>query len=183
MRRVLLSALVAVGALAGFVQGATLAVFTDPATSNANLFATGSVDISTTPQTVLFSSPQSNMIPGDKVTAPLTVTNSNTPGVSLPLTYSLSSSVSGVLGAQLDLTIKRNVAACTNSGFDDPNDVNDVTLYTGALANATVLSNQGPLLVGASHVLCFQITLRSTTGSSSEGTSATGTFTFAAQQV
>ena len=49
------------------------AVFTDTASVPGNTFSTGNVDISTSPTSALVTF--SDMMPGDVVTAPLTVTN------------------------------------------------------------------------------------------------------------
>src|SRR5262249_10108068 len=103
------------GVLSGFVEGGTLATFTSGGSSTGNQFSTGTVDITNSPASALLTA--SGLLPGDRVTAPLTVTN----GGSLGLTYAVASSVTNAdgkgLGAQLVLTVKSGVSDCSNSGF------------------------------------------------------------------
>lgn len=179
-RRLYLSIL-GVGLVAGAPWAVTQAVWTDSASVGANTFASGSVDISTNPTTALVS--YSAMAPGDKVTAPITVTNAGT----LQLRYAISASISGstVLSDGLTLTIKSGVTTCSNAGFG----TDGTQLYTGSLtAGAVGSSTQGSqagdrtLNASATETLCFQVQLPSGAANSLQSLSATATFTFASEQ-
>ena len=151
----------------------SLAIFTDSQAVTGNAFATGTIDISTTPATALFS--VTGMMPGDASTATIQVNNAGTGA----LRYAISTAVvSGpTLAAQLQLDVYAG-AACTGTA-----------LYSGALDAAAVGSNaQGAqagdraLAGGANETLCFKATLPLATGNSFQNTSANVTFTFDAEQ-
>ncbi len=103
----------------------SLALFTDSQAVTGNAFATGTIDISTTPATALFS--VSAMMPGDTSSQPIVVNNAG----SGALRYAISTAiVSGpTLAAQLQLDIYAG-ATCTGT-----------PLYTGALGTAALGSN------------------------------------------
>jgi predicted ribosomally synthesized peptide with SipW-like signal peptide len=160
------------------------AVFTDTATVDDNTFTTGEVDISVSPATAAIG--MTGMTPGDQVTAPLTVTNAGT----IELRYAVTSTTTeNVLAAELDLTIKSDVATCDNANFD----ATGTPLYGPADLGSTTGINvvgdpaQGAqagdrtLTAAADEVLCFQVELpvAATTG---EGLTTTATFDFAAEQ-
>lgn len=151
----------------------SLAIFTDSQAVTGNAFATGTVDISTTPATALFN--VSNMMPGDSDSQTIQVNNAG----SGALRYAISTSVvSGpTLAAQIQLDVYAG-ATCTGTA-----------LYTGALNAAAVgSSTQGPdtgdrTLAGlANETLCFKATLPLSTGNSFKNTSTDVTFTFDAEQ-
>jgi spore coat-associated protein N len=151
----------------------SLAIFTDSQAVTGNAFATGTVDISTTPATALFN--VSNMMPGDTRSQTIQVNNAG----SGALRYAISTSVASgpTLAGQLQLDIYAS-ATCTGT-----------PLYTGALSAAAVGSaTQGPntgdrTLAGlANETLCFKATLPLSTGNSFKNTSTDVTFTFDAEQ-
>lgn len=165
----------------------TLAVFTDVTSSTGNTFTTGTVDISTSPTSALVTF--SNMAPGDKVTAPLTVTNAGT----LQLRYAVASSATDSDGkglrGQLTLAVKSGVTTCTNSGFS----ASGASLYAGALASTGTINVIGDPTAGAHsgdrtlnsvvfEVLCFQAELPASTGNAFQNATTTATFTFNAEQ-
>jgi hypothetical protein len=156
----------------------SLAYFTDTQAVTGNAFATGTIDISTTPATALFG--VSNMMPGDTTTQPLVVTNAGTGS----LRYAMATSVvSGpALAGQLQLTVKTLGTSC--AAFDGT-----TVVTAGALSAAAIGSNvQGPqagdrtLAGGASETLCFRAVLPSSTGDTFQNTSTSVTFTFDAEQ-
>ena len=151
----------------------SLALFTDSQAVTGNAFATGTIDISTTPATALFS--VSAMMPGDTSSQPIVVNNAG----SGALRYAISTAiVSGpTLAAQLQLDIYAG-ATCTGT-----------PLYTGALGTAALGSNaQGAqagdraLAGGANESLCFKATLPLATGNTFQNTTTNVTFTFDAEQ-
>jgi predicted ribosomally synthesized peptide with SipW-like signal peptide len=174
-------ALVLLGA--ALVLISSLALFTDSATVGSNTFATGTVDISTSPATALLST--AAMSPGDQVTAPLTVANDGT----LELRYAVTSTTTeDTLAAELVLSIKSGVTTC-----DDANWTTDgTTLYSGILGSTGTTAVIGSSAAGAdagdrvlaasaSEVLCFNVTLPSG-ATAGEGLTTTATFTFDAEQ-
>jgi hypothetical protein len=175
--------LLAVGVLAGAPWAVTHAVFTDTQAVTGNTFSTGSVDISTSPTSALVTF--SGMVPGDKVTAPLTVSNAGT----LQLRYAMSTSITGstTLSDGLTLGIKSGVTTCTNAGFaTDGTSVytTGTSLTSGAIGSNAQGAQTGDrtLNASASEILCFQVSLPSGSSSSLQGLTTTATFTFDAEQ-
>jgi uncharacterized protein YfaS (alpha-2-macroglobulin family) len=123
------------------------------------------------------------MAPGDKVTAPLTVSNAGT----MDFRYAMSTSISGsaTLASGLELQIKSGVTTCTNAGFDSTGtSVYNSTLTAGAIGSNAQGAQAGDRTLSASgsEVLCFQVRLPSGAGASLQGLSTTATFTFDAEQ-
>lgn len=172
-------------ALTAALTFSALALFTDTASVTSNLFTTGSVDLTTSPTTGLVTF--SGMMPGDQVTAPITVSNAGTAQLRYAVT---STTTENTLAAQLDLTIKSGVATCTNAGFAG----SGTTVYaTGDLGSTTGVNvigspTQGAqagdrtLNASANEILCFNVTLPLTTGNTFQNLSSTATFAFAAEQ-
>lgn len=175
------TALLAVGILAGAPWALTQAIFTDSQALASNTFSTGSVDISTSPTSALIT--YTAMAPGDKVTAPVTVTNGGT----LQLRYALTTSISGssTLSDGLTLAIRSGVTTCSNAGFAaDGTSVYSGSLTAGAVGDAAQGSQAGDrtLNASASETLCFQVQLPTTATNSLQSLSATATFTFSGEQ-
>jgi hypothetical protein len=177
-----------VGVLAGLGAFGALSIFTSTASVPSNAFTTGTVDISTSPESALIT--YTDMAPGDKVTQPLTVSNSG----SLELRYAVTSLATNTdskgLREQLDLKIKSGVTTCTNAGFDT-----DGTLLYGpgdlggepainVIGDPTPGADTGDrtLAASGSEVLCFQVSLPSDTGDAYQGATTTATFSFEAEQ-
>ncbi len=181
-RRTLFVLLLSVGVLAGAPWALTQAVWTDAQAVPGNTFSTGSVDISTSPTSALVT--LGAMVPGDKVTAPLTVSNDGT----LQLRYAMATSISGstALSNGLELQIKSGVTACTNAGFDanGSNVYATGTLTAGAIGNPAQGNQSGDRVLdtGQSDVLCFQVRLPSAASPTLQGLSTTATFTFTGEQ-
>jgi hypothetical protein len=181
----ILLALLVTGVVAASLGVASNAIWTDSQNVDANVFSTGTIDISTNPTTALVTF--SGMAPGDKVTNPITVTNAG----SLQLRYAVTSTTTeNTLAAQLDMTIKTGVTTCTNGGFGS----NGTAIYgaadLGSTTGTNVIGNpaqggQGgerTLNGSANEVLCCQVELPSGTGNSFQGLTTTATFAFAAEQ-
>jgi predicted ribosomally synthesized peptide with SipW-like signal peptide len=186
-----LGALVTVASIG--VGAVSLALFTSTATVPANTFSTGSVVISTSPTTALVT--LLAMAPGDQVTAPITVTNGGT----LALRYAVSSVSTNAdakaLKDQLVLTVKTGVTTCTDAAYA----ADGVVQYTGDLdSSAGLLIGDAAtgqsggafptvgadrvLAASANEVLCFHVSLPSSTNDTFQGAATTATFTFAAEQ-
>jgi predicted ribosomally synthesized peptide with SipW-like signal peptide len=183
--RKLATTVVVLALLVSVLSVGVLAVFTDSTSVGANTFATGDVDLSTSPTTALVTF--SAMVPGDQVTAPITVTNDG----SADLRYAISSTTTeNPLAAQLDLTVKSGVATCTTAGFGasgsvlyGPADVGSTT-GTNIVGNPAQGSQAGDRAVsaGANETLCFNVSLPLSTGNAFASLSSTATFTFQAEQ-
>ena len=182
----ILVVLLVVGVVAASLGVASNAIWTDSEDVDANVFSTGTLDISTAPITALVT--YSDMAPGDEVTAEITVSNDG----SLELRYAVTSTTTeDTLAAQLDLTIKSGVTTCTNAGFDTDG---TVVYATGDLGSTTGIDVIGDPTQGddtgdrtlttasPSEVLCFNVELPDSTGDSFQGLTSTATFTFAAEQ-
>jgi hypothetical protein len=171
----------AVGLLAVLPWAVTQAVWTDSQAVPGNTFSTGSVDISTSPTSALVT--MSSMAPGDKVTAPITVSNAG----SMQLRYAISTSISGsaTLAAGLTLRIKNGVTTCSNAGFaTDGTSLYSGSLDVGAVGSPATGAQAGDrtLNSSASEILCFQVELPTTAASNLQSLSTTATFTFDAEQ-
>ncbi len=148
----------------------SLALFTDSAASTGG-FTAGSINIATSPSVLFNVSP---MMPGDDQAATLTVDNDGTGD----LRYSMTTSASGTLASQLTLTVE--AGACDGSEV----------LYDGALVGSgfgdpTAGPDDGDRVLVAgtgTEDLCFTVGLPLATGNGYQGTSASVTFTFAAEQ-
>lgn len=179
-RRNRFAALLALALLSGSLgAGAlSLAYFTDTQAVTGNAFATGTINISTTPATALFGI--SNMMPGDTTTQSLLVQNAGTGS----LRYAMATSVvtGPALAGQLELTVRTLGTSC--AAFDGT-----TVVATGALSGAAIGSSaQGSqagdrtLAGGASETLCFRATLPTSTDDTFQNTSTSVTFTFDAEQ-
>ena len=152
--------------------GATsLALWTDSAASTGS-FATGTVDIATSPA-VLFN--VSAMMPGDSGQATLAVNNAGTATFRYALT---STNDNATLAAAMTLTVSTGACGSTTG-----------TLYTGALSGAGFGSSaQGAqagdrtLAGGASESLCFAWSFPTSAANALQGQSVSATFTFNAEQ-
>ena len=190
MFKYILTGVLAVGVLAIGVRVATQALFTDTQSVGANTFSTGTVDIVTSPTTALVTLPA--MAPGDKITAPIQVSNSGT----LEFRYAVKSTTTeAVLAAELDLTVRGPAAAstgCDDAGFGT---FGTGVLYTtgdlGSTAGLNLIgdpaqgfqTNDRTLAASASEYMCFQVEfpLLGATNAS-QGLTSTATLDFISEQ-
>jgi hypothetical protein len=163
------------------------AVFTDSSVLAANSFATGTVDISTSPASALFS--VSAMMPGDVTTQPLTVSNSGNAQLRYAVSASATDPDGKALKDQLSLMIKTVDVTTPGTPCDN---FDGTQLYSGDLDGTTgalVGSNAQGAQAGdrvldgsASEVLCFRVSLPLATGNAAQGAATVATFTFDAEQ-
>jgi spore coat-associated protein N len=174
-----------VTAVGAFAMFGAFAIFTDTASVPNNTFSVGTLDISTNPATALVTF--SGMAPGDQVTNPITVSNAGT----LQLRYAVTSTTTeNTLAAQLDLTIKTGVTTCTNGGFGSSGTVIYAAGDLGSIAGTNVIGDptQGDdtgdrtLAGSGNEILCFNVTLPSSTSNSFQGLNTTATLAFQAEQ-
>lgn len=174
------AAVVFTAALAGVPWSFTQAVFTDSETVGGNAFTSQTINLGLSTTSALLS--LTTLLPGDKVTAPLTITNSG----SGDLRYAMSTSTTlATLTDGITGTIRTGVTTCTNGGFLSTG----TQLVTGTLSSLGFGSsaqgaNSGDrnLVAGANEVLCFQAELPLGALNSLQGLTATATFTFSAEQ-
>jgi hypothetical protein len=183
--RSMLVVALSVGALATTVTGA---LFTDSDAIGANTFATGDVDLTTSPTTNAVS--MSNMAPGDTKYGSITVSNSG----SLELRYALKSvTTEDTLAAQLTLTIwdetaeadadttcSTTVPATTLYAAADLGSVAGTKLIGDALTGAQ--AGDRTIAASANEVLCLKVELPTATGNTFESLTTTATFTFDSEQ-
>ena len=188
MSRILLVLLVT-GVVAASLGVASNAIWTDSQDVDANVFSTGTIDISTNPTTALVTF--SGMAPGDEVTNDITVTNAG----SLQLRYAVTSTTTeNTLAAQLDLTIW-DEAEEGDGGTDcnstppatklyGPGNLGTTTPGTNVIGDPTQGEDTGDrtLVASANEVLCFNVELPTSTGNSFQSLNTTATFVFAAEQ-
>lgn len=170
---------------AGLFTVSSLALFTDSESVGANVFSTGSLDLTASPTTAVLT--LTDMVPGSEVTAPLTIGN----GGSLELRYAGTSvTTEDTLAAGLDLTIRVGVTTCDNTDWDA---TGTVIYATGDLGSTGGIALFGDVSTGAqagdrtlaasaSEVLCANVTLPSNAPNSVQGLTTTATFTFDAEQ-
>jgi spore coat-associated protein N len=180
MRKVWI-ALLAVGVVSGAPWRLTYATFSDSMAVPSNTFSTGNVDISSSPTSALVGF--SGMAPGDKVTAPITISNAGT----LQLRYAMTTSTSGstTLSDGLTLTVKSGVTTCSNAWFGtDGTQIYTGPLTAGAIGDTAQGSQAGDRTLNASagEALCFQVQLPASATNSLQSLSATATFAFGAEQ-
>ncbi len=152
----------------------TLAIFTDTDASGGS-FAAGSVDIEANP-TVAFT--VTDMVPGDTVTAPLTISNNGTSA----LRYALTSVATTVLGDTLTLEIRALGTSC--AVFDGGVVLAATALDGAAFGDPSQGADAGDrtLAAAASEVLCFRVALPLGSGNTLQGLTSAATFTFDAEQ-
>ena len=180
-------ALVALGSTGLAVVGSG-AVFTDTKTIGANTFTTGTVKLATTPTTAAVT--LTNMAPGDSKVGSITVNNTG----SLAQRYAVVSTADNTdgkgLAAQLQMTVKTGVTACTSAGFATDGTVVYTTSVFGTTAGTKVIgdSAQGfqtgdrTLAATATESLCVLVSLPLTTGNGFQNATTTAAFTFNAEQ-
>ena len=187
MARKLSATIIVLALLASVLVLSAVAFFTDTASVPTNSFSTGTVDLSTSPASALFT--VSNMAPGDSTTQSLVVSNGGT----LQLRYAISSTATSTDGKglkdQLVLTIKTIDVTTPGTPCDD---FDGTQLYTGDLDGTTGAlvgsSAQGPdsgdrtLAASGSETLCFRVNLPPSTGNAYQDATTTATFTFDAEQ-
>src|SRR5205807_10182151 len=123
------------------------------------------------------------MAPGDVVTAPITITNNG----SLQMRYAITSQTTeNALAGQLRLTVKTGVTTCdtTNFGTDGTAiygpGILGTTTGTNVVGDPTPGGQSGDRVLNASsnEVLCFQVSLPSSTDNGFKDKSTTASFNF-----
>lgn len=185
LRRALIAPVAIIGlatsSLTALVSGA---VFTDSSVSASNVLTTGTIDIASSPASGSLTI--SNMMPGDSVTAPITITNSGSDPLRYALTTTTTNTDAKNLATNLTTNIKVGVTTCTTAGFGASGTavVGPLNLDTLDFGNSAQGAQAGDrtLANGASEVLCIQATLPLAAANTLQNATTTATLTFNAEQ-
>jgi hypothetical protein len=185
---------IGLAAVVAATTAGTTALFTNTDTIGANLFTNGTIVLTTTPTTALVTF--SSMMPGDAITAPVTVASGAT---SDPLRYSIASSATNAdaLALKDQLVLAVRTVDVTTPGVPCDN-FDGTSLYSGDLDGGTTGKIIGDVATGqtgvaatggdrtlagnSSEILCFRVSLPSATGNTFKLATTTATFTFDAEQ-
>jgi hypothetical protein len=173
--------LFAAGFLAVVPPALTRAVFSSAGALPANGFTTGAASLSATPSVAIMA--LEGMSPGDETIGRATVLNAGTSR----LRYAMRTLATGdpALAEALVLSIKRGVSDCSRAGFDaDGATLSQGPLSEGALGDPAPGDQAGDRTLDpdSEETLCFQVRLTAAGSNALQGTSATATFTFDAEQ-
>ena len=191
MTRGMLLALLVMSAAVVVAVGVSTALFTDQDAVGSNTFNTGTVSLTTSPTSAVWTA-VTGAVPGDRATGSLTATNAG----SAELRYAVTgSNTSATLAAGMNLRIGlRGGASCDfpyhNTDGTTTTLTDDTQLFAGALNTAALIGSnaQGAqagdrtMAASASEVLCFAVVLPTTAGNSLQGLNNTATFTFDSEQ-
>lgn len=188
-KRLMKSAALLIMSISTLVVLVTGAIFTDTASVGSNAFQAGTVDITTSPASALFS--LNPMAPGDAIVGALTVNNGGT----LSLRYSIKSTTTGnaALAGQLDLTVWDEAAesdAGTTCNASAPGTVLYGPADLGSAGGTNVVGDptQGnqtgdrTLAASVSEYLCFKAMLPLASDNTYQGLLTTATFDFVSEQ-
>lgn len=164
---------------------ASNAIWTDSQAVDANVFSTGTVDISTNPATALVT--YSDMAPGDSTGGQsLTVTNAGTMDLRYAVTMTADNTDTLGLYAELDLTIREEGTDCTTFDGNVLYGPDLPFLLTGDLIGDPTqggdVGDRTLTTASPSEVLCFKVDLPLAAPDSVQGASTTAVFTFEAEQ-
>jgi len=167
------------------IAGATmmsLALFTDDATLEDNAFTAGTIELSTSPATALFS--VSAMMPGDVAYGQLTVSNDGTAELRYAMTSSSTDPDSKALAGALNLEVRQKAAGTCSADFTGTVVLASTPLGGAAFGDPSQGQDSGDrvLAASASENVCFRVSLPLSTGNSYQGATTTTTFTFQAEQ-
>jgi hypothetical protein len=161
MSKIIKRLLIIVGLLL-IMLSATYAVWTDQAILGNNDFATGSLQISTTPATALFTA--ANIFPGWSETKSLSVNNDG----SAPLNYTFLTTKSGTSTVLYNSDFF-HLKVGTTSGAGD--------LYDGPVRSGSFITPRS-LALGSSETLYVTVSLANDAGNDLQNKTATVNFVF-----
>jgi hypothetical protein len=191
MARKLAASITVLALFVALVSISALALFTDTDPVGTNTFNTGTVILTTTPTSTIWTA-VTDAAPGDTATGSLTVTNGGT----LSLRYAVTgSNTDATLSAAMNLRIGlKGGAGCdfpyhnadgTTTTLTDDTELFAGTLDTAALIGSTAQGAQAgdrTLAASATEDLCFAVVLPDTAGNTLQGLNNTTTFTFDSEQ-
>lgn len=160
----------------------SLALFTDDATLDNNTFTAGTIELSTTPSTALFT--VTGMMPGDVAYGQLTVSNDGSGDLRYAMTSSSTDPDSLALAAALNVEIREKAAGTCSADFTGTVVLASSPLSTAAFGDSSAGQDTDDRVLAASATedVCFMVSLPGPTGDSYQGATTTTTFTFQAEQ-
>jgi predicted ribosomally synthesized peptide with SipW-like signal peptide len=160
----------------------SLALFTDDVDVGNNGFTTGTVDLTASPASALFS--VSAMMPGDSDYGQLTVSNSGTAQLRYSMTTSATDPDSLSLGSALALEIREKATGSCSADFTGTVVLSSTALDSAAVGDPTAGAQSGDRTLDptSSEDLCFKVSLPLGTANSYQGATTTATFSFHAEQ-
>lgn len=160
----------------------SLALFTDDAMLEDNTFTAGTIELSTTPASALFS--VTSMMPGDVSYGQLTVSNDGSAELRYSMTSSSTDPDTKALAAALNVEIREKAAGTCSADFTGAVVLASTPLSSAAFGDASAGQDTGDrvLAVSTSEDVCFRVSLPGSAGDSYQGATTTTTFTFQAEQ-
>jgi hypothetical protein len=193
VRRLLLTGVLIVGALSGFIEGQTEAFLTTSKKSVANQFTAGTLTLSAGVTSGTLNFPDylgtnGGLVPGDTFSAKLTIQNTG----NLDMRYAMDTSITGdaTLAQTLNLTIRLKAAGdtCTNSSQTGTILYGPARLDQAVIGDTSEGQQSGdrilPANAGAASTedLCFTIVVPSNASTSLQETTLSATFRFWSHQ-
>ena len=179
---------IVVTVLGAYLSTGATAFFTANGVIGTNTFTAGSLDIALTPEGPAATAiSYANMVPGDSVTQPVTISNVGSVNFRYSMTSVATNPDGRALKDELVFTIKTADAGGGCSSFTG------TTVYTGDLDSTTgkiigdpaTGAQPGDRTINSplAETLCFRGTLPTTAGNIYQSATTTATFTFDAEQV
>ena len=179
---------IVVTVLGAYLSTGATAFFTANGVIGTNTFTAGSLDIALTPEGPAATAiSYANMVPGDSVTQPVTISNVGSVNFRYSMTSVATNPDGRALKDQLVFTVKTADAGGGCSSFTG------TTVYTGDLDSTTgkiigdpaTGAQPGDRTINSplAETLCFRGTLPTTAGNIYQSATTTATFTFDAEQV
>ncbi len=179
---------IVVTVLGAYLSTGATAFFTADGVIGTNTFTAGSLDIALTPEGPAATAiSYANMVPGDSVTQPVTISNVGSVNFRYSMTSVATNPDGRALKDQLVFTVKTADAGGGCSSFTG------TTVYTGDLDSTTgkiigdpaTGAQPGDRTINSplAETLCFRGTLPTTAGNIYQSATTTATFTFDAEQV
>lgn len=179
---------IVVTVLGAYLSTGATAFFTADGVIGTNTFTAGSLDIALSPEGPAATAiSYANMVPGDSVTQPVTISNVGSVNFRYSMTSVATNPDGRALKDQLVFTIK---TADTGGGCSS---FTGTTVYTGDLDSTTgkiigdpaTGAQPGDRTINSplAETLCFRGTLPTTAGNIYQSATTTATFTFDAEQV
>jgi Camelysin metallo-endopeptidase len=179
---------IVVTVLGAYLSTGATAFFTANGVIGTNTFTAGSLDIALTPEGPAATAiSYANMVPGDSVTQPVTISNVGSVNFRYSMTSVATNPDGRALKDELVFTIKTADAGGGCSSFTG------TTVYTGDLDSTTgkiigdpaTGAQPGDRTINSplAETLCFRGTLPTSAGNVYQSATTTATFTFDAEQV
>ena len=190
MRRLLLTGVLMIGVLSGFIDGQTEAYFRSSKVATANVFTAGTLGLSAGVTSGTLNFPDylgtnGGLVPGDTFSAKVTVQNTG----DVSMRYAMDTSITGdaTLAQTLQLTLRAMGVGdtCTNSSQTGTILYGPARVDQAAFGNKAIGQDTGDrsLTPGTSEGLCFTVVVPSNASTSLQETTLSATFSFWGEQL